>query len=81
MIYSVLHGDLVAALHYNALAMIALFLLAAWYVGNWLIRVRSPSHTREPVDAGWAPKVLLCVVFLWFVVRNVPGDPWTGLRP
>lgn len=79
MIYSLLHGDLAAALRYNAVAMIALPLLVlawvTWTRGRWRGRpVRSWQHWR------WAPMVTLVVVVGWFVVRNIPVEPFTALR-
>jgi Protein of unknown function (DUF2752) len=79
MIYSLLHGDLLAAAHYNAVALAAvpLFVLAwvAWTCGRWRRRpVRSWQHWR------WAPMVALVIVGVWFVVRNIPVEPFTSLR-
>lgn len=79
MTYSLLHGDLPAALHYNAVALAALPLLAyawgAWTVGRWRGRqVRSWQHQR------WAPMVALAVTLTWWVVRNLPVPPFSDLR-
>jgi Protein of unknown function (DUF2752) len=79
MIYSLLHGDLVAAVHYNAVALATVPLLvlawASWTRGRWRGRpVRSWQHWR------WAPMVALVIVTVWFVVRNIPVEPFTWLR-
>jgi hypothetical protein len=78
MIYSLLHGDLPAALHYNAVALVALPLLvlawATWVRGRWRGRpVQSWQQWR------WAPSVALVVTVIWFVVRNIPVEPFTSL--
>ena len=79
MIYSVLHGNLAAAAHYNAVALAALPLLvlawANWTAGRWRGRpVRSWQQWR------WAPAITLVVTVVWWVVRNIPVEPFTSLR-
>jgi len=79
MLYSLVHFDVPAAVHYNALGVVALVvaavLFAVWTVG----RVRGtpmPRWTRYR----WTPHVVLVVVAVWFVVRNLPVAPFTALR-
>lgn len=79
MVYSLLHGDLAAAAQFNAVALLALPLLVlawiTWTAGRWRGRpVRSWQHWR------WAPTVTLVVAAAWFVVRNIPVEPFTALR-
>jgi Protein of unknown function (DUF2752) len=79
MIYSLLHGELGAAVHYNVVALIALPLLVTafvtWTVGRWSGRtVRSWQHWR------WAPAIALVVFGSWFVVRNIPVEPFRSLK-
>lgn len=79
MIYSLLHGDLAAAARYNAVALVAVPLLVlawvTWTRGRWRGRpVVSWQHWR------WAPMVTLVVAVSWFVVRNIPVEPFTSLR-
>ncbi|MCG3752451.1 MULTISPECIES: DUF2752 domain-containing protein [unclassified Amycolatopsis] len=78
MAYSVLHGDFSAALHYNAVALVFAALFAwsglAWTMGRLRGRtMRSWLHWR------WTPHVVAVVFVLWFVARNVPFSPFTGL--
>jgi len=78
MLYSVLHGNLFAAVKFNALAVVALGLLVFAYV-TWTYgrvvgrRIWSWQHYR------WSATVALVVVSAWFVVRNLPFAPFTGL--
>jgi hypothetical protein len=79
MVYSLLHGDLAAAAHYNAVALVTLpLLLLAWV--TWTrgrlrgTRVQSWQHWR------WAPQVALVVFAVWFVIRNIPVAPFTALK-
>jgi hypothetical protein len=79
MIYSLLHADFASALRFNALAVVALaFLLiafAVWTYGRVVGRKFCGwQHHR------WAAAVTLVVVALWFVVRNLPFEPFTALR-
>ncbi|MEB3367895.1 DUF2752 domain-containing protein [Saccharopolyspora mangrovi] len=71
-LFSLLRADLPSALHYNALAVLLLPLLA-WAWTAWVARRFGralPTWTRWR----WSPHVLLAVVVLWVVVRNaVPG--------
>jgi len=78
MLYSLMHGDVPAAVRYNALGFVAvLFLL--WAFGTWTYgrivgrKIVSWQHHR------WAAAVALVLVSVWFVVRNLPFAPFTGL--
>lgn len=78
-IYSLLHGDVLSALHFNALAVVALgFVIVAyvlWTYGRVVDRtIVSWQHHR------WAAPVTLAVVLLWFVLRILPFSPFTALR-
>ena len=79
MVYSLLHGDLAAAAHYNAVVLVLLPLLvlalATWTAGRWRGRpVRSWQSWR------WTPTVLAVVFAVWFVVRNIPVEPFRSLK-
>lgn len=79
MIYSLLHGDVLGALRFNAVAVVALgFVLVAyvlWTYGRIVGRVIvSWQHHR------WAAQVTLAVVLVWFVLRILPFAPFTALR-
>jgi hypothetical protein len=78
MLYSVLHGNLFAAAKFNALGLVALglmvFAFATWTYGRLVgRRIWSWQHYR------WSAAVTLVVVSVWFVVRNLPFAPFTGL--
>lgn len=78
-IYSLLHGDVMSALRFNALAVVALaFLLVAfavWTYGRIIDRtIGSWQHHR------WAATVTLGIVVVWFVLRLLPFEPFTALR-
>jgi hypothetical protein len=78
MVYSLLHGDVPAALHYNALSFVVV-LLFVWSTLAWAVgRLRG-----RPVDSWlhwrWTPLGFGVVFVVWFVVRNLPFAPFTGL--
>lgn len=79
MLYSLLHGDLGAAVGFNALGLVALVLLV-WSYGAWSYgrlrgrMVPSWQHHR------WAPPVTLALVSVWFLLRNLPFEPFSALH-
>jgi hypothetical protein len=78
MLYSLMHGNLVAAARFNALGLAALVLLVwaylAWTYGRVTgRRIRSWQHQR------WSAVVTLSLVVAWFVVRNIPFAPFNAL--
>ena len=78
MLYSLMHGNVMAAARFNALALVALVLLvwayAAWTYGRLTgRRVRGWQHHR------WSAMVALVLVGAWFVVRNIPFAPFNAL--
>ena len=78
MLYSVMHGDLLGAAKFNALAVVALVLLvfafATWTYGRVIgRRMWSWQQYR------WSALMTMVLVLVWFVVRNLPFAPFTGL--
>lgn len=78
MLYSLMHGDLLGALRFNALGVVAVALLlvafVTWSYGTVTGRmVRGWQHWR------WAPAVALAVTVVWFVVRNLGFGPFAAL--
>ena len=79
MIYSLLHFDVVSAVHYNALGLVAVLLLiwafAAWTYGRLVDRrMRSWQHLR------WSAPIVLALTVVWFVVRNLGFGPFPALH-
>ncbi|ALG86569.1 membrane protein [Gordonia phthalatica] len=78
MLYALLHGDLGAALRYNALGVMVTVLLviafATYVVGLWRGR-----RIRTWLSWRYTPLVAGIVAAAWFVVRAVPVGPFTGL--
>ncbi len=79
MLYSLMHGNLLAAARFNALGLVAVMLLVwaylAWTYGRLKgRRISSWQHQR------WAAVVAALLWVAWFVVRNIPFAPFTGLH-
>lgn len=78
MIYSLLHGDVLTALHFNAAAMLFipffLWTWGAWVLGRWRGR-RVPTWEQWR----WAPHVGLVLIAIWSVIRNLPFPPFNAL--
>ncbi|OBI45773.1 DUF2752 domain-containing protein [Mycobacterium colombiense] len=78
MVYSLMHGNLLAAARFNALGLAAVVLLL-WTYFSWTYgrlvgrRIRGWQHRR------WAAAVTLSLVLAWFVMRNIPVAPFTAL--
>jgi len=79
MVYSLLHGDVLAELHYNAVALIALVMLAVAYVAWIYGRVRGRQAVSW-LQHRWVAHATLAVVIVWFVIRNIPVWPFSALR-
>jgi hypothetical protein len=79
MLYSLMHGNLSAALRFNAFGLVAIALLVWAYVAWCYCRVVgrpvwSWQHYR------WSPPVALALVVVWFAVRNIPFGPFLALH-
>ncbi|MGP4016420.1 DUF2752 domain-containing protein [Saccharopolyspora sp. 5N708] len=78
MFYSLLHGDLLSALHFNAAAVVFipffLWTWGAWVLGRWRgRRVVTWEQWR------WSPMVALVLIAVWTVIRNLPFPPFNAL--
>ncbi|MGH3725557.1 MAG: DUF2752 domain-containing protein [Mycobacterium sp.] len=80
MVYSLMHGDVLGALRYNAVALVALGFLAVCFVAWTRSRWRGEVDWNPPWIRGWVPTVTLVVFVAWFVVRMIPIAPFTALR-
>lgn len=79
MVDSVLHGEFGTALGYNAAAIgFLLAVVVAWSV--WVvrsIRARTTVRLQWPTWLAWTAAV---TVGLWWVLRNLPFEPFEALR-
>jgi hypothetical protein len=80
-LHALLHADLRAAIDFNLMTVLFVpMLVAAWLsVGLQGVGGRHPPGVRSvPRWAGWAVGVAFG---LFWVLRNVPGEPFSWLAP
>ncbi|OBC00519.1 hypothetical protein A5784_19800 [Mycobacterium sp. 852013-50091_SCH5140682] len=78
MLYSLMHGDLFAALRFNAIGLLAVGLLA-WAFGAWTYGRISGQRVRSWQNYRWSAMIALVVVMVWFGIRNLPFEPFASL--
>ncbi|MDO4684936.1 MAG: DUF2752 domain-containing protein [Corynebacterium sp.] len=78
MIYSLTHLDIPAAVHYNAVGVFALFLLA-W---SWLVWFGRTLGKRLPNWNNWKHSSLAIgiIIGVWFIIRLLPWEPFRSLQ-
>ena len=78
MIQALVQGDFSAALHYNAVGILAVILLIwswlAWTARSWGKQIPNWEHFRH------APMAVGLVIVLWFIARILPFSPFVELR-
>jgi len=79
MAYSLMHGNLPAALHYNAVSFVVVLLLG-WSGVTWTLGRLRGRAMASWMHWRWTPLVFSVVFVVWFVIRNLPFAPFTGLR-
>lgn len=77
MLYALLHFDVPGALRYNALGAVAAVVAVVAFVSWTVRRMRGAGTRRLP---RWVPVAGVVVLGVWFVIRNLPFEPFTGLR-
>lgn len=78
MLYSLMHGDLLAALKFNAVGVVAVGLLV-WAFGAWTYGRISGRGVQSWQNYRWSAMIALVVVTVWFVIRNLPFEPFVSL--
>ena len=79
-LHALVHGEVAAALGFNALAMTALPFLAWPWLSNVSLALRG-RRLPEPVLPRWVGWGVLAVVLAFWVLRNIPAWPLTLLAP
>jgi hypothetical protein len=77
--HDVLHGDLGGALHYNALAVLALPMLVYTYA-EWTRGAVFGSRGRRCRPSAPAIIGIEVAVLVWGIIRNVPLGPLRALH-
>ncbi len=76
--HSLVHGDIVGALHHNVVAFVIIpviaYMIVRWVFGLW---GRELPAMRLPRWSGWAIPVAMIV---FSIVRNIPNTPFYALN-
>ena len=79
MLYSLLHLDVPSALRYNAVGVLAVLVLL-WSFAVWTVGRARDRHYPQWYRWRRAPQIVLAIVVCWFVIRNIPAEPFSSLR-
>jgi hypothetical protein len=79
-LHALLHGEVRQALAYNALTFLALPYLVYWFVRESLTAFFRVPPAR-PVLPRWCIRLLIGLVFAFWVVRNLGFPPFDALAP
>lgn len=77
MTYSLLHGDVAAAVNFNAVGVVAVILLVITYI-NWTRDKISGRFATHWQNRRWAPIAIGVVIVGWALLRNIVGAPLTS---
>lgn len=72
MAYDLMHGDLAAAFHDNALLLTLGVPVAAYFGGRWLVEGLRGRRYR-PSPGRWATAAILGTAVVWAALRNAIG--------
>lgn len=79
-LHALLHGDIRAALRYNALTIATLPLLL-YAVATLVWRELTGAKPRSRPLPTWVPWAIAVLIGVYWVVRNIPAYPFTLLAP
>ncbi|MEU5696138.1 DUF2752 domain-containing protein [Actinosynnema sp. NPDC020468] len=69
MVYSLIHGDLAGAWHYNAVMLVVGLPLLAWLWARWFLAARA-GRPNPPVSRKVGVPVVVAAV-VWMLARNL----------
>lgn len=79
MLYSLIHGNVGAAVHFNAFACAMLIVLVVTYV-MWTIACIRGKPAMPWYQMRWSPITILALVIAWTALRIIPIPALAGLR-
>lgn len=81
-LHYLLHGDVLMALRYNVLFVIGVpFLFYLYYVVLQMYVLKSEKYRNKVVFSSRFAIIFLIVLLLYFILRNIPVEPFTYLAP
>lgn len=80
--YNLLHGNILLALRYNILITVLFpLLLVCYFIITQTYIVKSLRFQKYLSLKPWHAYAILTVLFLFFILRNIPFYPFTLLAP
>lgn len=79
-LHALLRGDLISALGFNLVAVLAIPYLAYLYVA-WASSYTAHPVARLRLAPAWAMVPLVALIVMFAIVRNLPIEPFTVLAP
>lgn len=80
--YNLLHGNFLEALHFNVLIVLLLPVLGFCYILLGQIYLVGDKRWQRFLNLKpWYAYFILIVLFLFFILRNIPVFPFTLLAP
>ena len=68
-LHALLHGDILAAWHYNAGLLVAIPIVAVYLVGE--LKRTTWSRYYRAISRPWIVYALLAAIILWWIGRNI----------
>ena len=78
-VHALLHGEMAASLAYNPLLLVAV--IYSLVEGILWLRRRFDHRIRPLSSYRWAPWIALGMISAFWVLRNIPVEPFTALAP
>jgi hypothetical protein len=79
-LHALLHGHFAAAVGFNVLTVAAVPFVM-WNYAAVIAPVFGRNRPRPPVVPAWVSRVIVVVMFVFWVLRNIPVAPFTALAP
>lgn len=80
-IHSLLHGDIVRALGYNPLMVLSIPFIIFLSISNSNMKVHGRVLMKKHIFSAGFYKILLVIIFSFWVLRNINIYPFTILAP
>lgn len=79
--HAILNGDAGDALRHNVMLVLLGVPLGVWYVGGLVMVAAIGRRPRALLRGAWVGWVALALLLGFTLVRNLPGEPFSVLRP
>lgn len=81
-LHYLLHGEIMMALRYNVLFVIGLpFLIYLYYLVLQMYVLKNEKYLNRTIFSTRFVYIFLAILLIFFVLRNIPIEPFTYLAP